>query len=88
MVLIFQMRCWVMLRDGVRRSPCFGICKIGIVAMRQGQFVIVADPDYELSISNMFDEWIQKSKRVDTKIFEFMICMPIRSRRRILQRVR
>ena len=41
-----------------------------IVAMRQGQFVIVADPDYELSTSNMFDErWIPEIKKGGYKNF-------------------
>jgi arylsulfatase A len=32
-----------------------------IVAMRDGRFVLVADPDYELSTNNMFqEEWIPK----------------------------
>jgi arylsulfatase A len=34
-----------------------------IVAMRDGKWSLVADPDYELSTSNMFDEtWIPKIK--------------------------
>lgn len=35
-----------------------------IVAMRDGDFVIVADPDYELSTDNMFNEnWIPRIKQ-------------------------
>lgn len=35
-----------------------------IVAMRDGDFVIVADPDYELSTNNMFNEnWIPRIKQ-------------------------
>jgi arylsulfatase A len=35
-----------------------------IVAMRDGNYVLVADPDYDLSTSNMFNEtWIPKIKR-------------------------
>lgn len=45
----------------VRTQPLFWHLQKSrpIVAMRQGRYVIVADPDYELSTSNMFDEkWI------------------------------
>ena len=48
-------------RGWVREQPIFWHLQKSrpIVAMRQGQFVIVADPDYELSTVNMFNEaWI------------------------------
>ncbi len=41
-----------------------------IVAMRDGDFSLVADPDYELSTNNMFDErWIPDIKRGGYKNF-------------------
>ncbi len=42
-----------------------------IVAMRDGNYSLVADPDYELSTNNMFDEaWIPKIKSGGYKNFQ------------------
>jgi arylsulfatase A len=42
-----------------------------VVAMRDGQYSLVADPDYELSTSNMFQEaWIPKVKTGGYKKFQ------------------
>jgi arylsulfatase A len=42
-----------------------------IVAMRDGNYSLVADPDYELSTSNMFQEaWIPQVKRGAYKNFQ------------------
>lgn len=52
-------------RPFVRRQPLFWHLQKSrpIVALRDGDYVLVADPDYELSTSNMFQEsWIPRVK--------------------------
>ena len=51
--------------SGQRETPLFWHLQKArpIVAMREGDLVLVADPDYQLSKSNLFDEsWIPKIK--------------------------
>lgn len=58
----------LLVKDGgtfKRHQPLFWHLQksLPIVAMRDGDYVIVADPDYELSKDNMFQEqWIPEIK--------------------------
>ena len=53
-----------------------------IVAMRDGKYSLVAEPDYEISKKNMFNEaWIRQSKKAVTKTISFLISKKIRDKK-------
>ena len=48
--------------------------------MRDGDFSLVANPDYEISTSNMFQErWIPTVRTEGIRIFNYLICQRSRA---------